>query len=208
MNTIFEPNIHPLIVHFPIAFLFAAPFFFLASALRKNSAFMSVGNWLLGLGVISALLAIAAGLQAYYTIAHDGPSHAAMTDHRNWAMGTTALFLILGLWRLKNRQVIPTGLFAAILFIPAVLLGVTGWKGGHLVYQYGLGVQSLPVVSGEGHDHEHTNAHGDNSQGHDGEGHDGHTAGRSDDTTAHESKAKEKPAETQADEHDHSTHEH
>lgn len=46
-------------------------------------------------------------------------------------------------------------MFTTLLLTPVILLGITGWKGGHLVYQYGIGVASLPQVSGDGHDHDH-----------------------------------------------------
>ena len=57
-------------------------------------------------------------------------------------------------WR--HRRVPEPGLgFAALLVIGLGLLGVTGWHGGELVYRHGLGVMSLPVAEGEGHDHVH-----------------------------------------------------
>ena len=40
----------------------------------------------------------------------------------------------------------------------AVLISVTAFWGGKLVYEHGIGVSSLPVVTGDGHDHEHGDA--------------------------------------------------
>jgi len=160
MNSLIEPNLHPLIVHFVIAFLMTGPLLLFLTAVaprhaKWRSAACNAGDWMLGLGLLASLVAVAAGFQAYYSVAHDGPSHAAMTDHRNWALGTVALFLVIGSLRLRTRRNVPTVLFAILLLLPVGLLAVTGWKGGHLVYRHGLGVASLPAVTGEGHDHEH-----------------------------------------------------
>ena len=44
--------------------------------------------------------------------------------------------------------------------MPGASIGITGWKGGHLVYQYEIGLSSLPEVSGDGHDHDHGELNG------------------------------------------------
>tara|TARA_R110002049_G_scaffold308839_1_gene514400 strand:+ start:8508 stop:9158 length:651 start_codon:yes stop_codon:yes gene_type:complete len=160
MNGLIEPNLHPLIVHFVIAFLITGPLLLLLAALTapeskwRQSAY-NAGDWMIGLGLLALVAAIAAGFQAYYSVAHDGPSHAAMTDHRNWAIVTATFYLAIGLYRLYTRKKAPNLLLAVLFLVPVTLLTITGWKGGHLVYGYGLGVASLPAVAGEGHDHEH-----------------------------------------------------
>jgi hypothetical protein len=81
-----------------------------------------------------------------------------MIDHRNWALGTTTLFLILAIWSFKRSQkaIAINWLIAAPLVIAAVLLGITGWKGAELVYRHGLGVMSLPKTGAHEHaGHEH-----------------------------------------------------
>lgn len=157
MNTLIEPNWHPLIVHFVIAFLITGPLLLIASTMssgQKRDGLRSAGDWMLALGTVAVIAAIAAGLQAYYSVAHDDQSHAAMTDHRNWAFVTAGLFLIFVVWRYVTRQQAPTKVYAWLLIVPVLLLCITGWKGARLVYHYGLGVSNMPVVTGEGHDHE------------------------------------------------------
>ncbi|NOR51996.1 MAG: hypothetical protein GQ470_05195, partial [Gammaproteobacteria bacterium] len=46
------------------------------------------------------VLTVASGLYAYNTVAHDTPSHAAMTLHRDWALATVGLFSLLTIWSL------------------------------------------------------------------------------------------------------------
>ena len=96
-----------------------------------------------------------AGFYAYNTVAHDGPSHAAMTDHRNWAIATIVLFLCLAVWSIiRVRAERPLGtLFVVALVATQLVLLSTAWRGGELVYRHGLGVLSLPVVETMEHGH-------------------------------------------------------
>lgn len=164
MTGFIEPNAHPIIVHFVIAFLLTSPLLLLVAAFapaeaRWRSSAQAAGDWMLALGVVAAVLAVAAGLQAYYTVAHDGPSHAAMTDHRNFGFATVALFAVFAVWRYTTRSSTPSKLFGVFFLAAAFLLATTAWKGGRLVYHHGLGVESLPAAEGEGRHHDHGDGH-------------------------------------------------
>ena len=159
------PNWHPIFVHFSVALLSVAAllklgaFFISNDSLRKQLDL--VARWNLWIGAGFVVLTVIAGVFAYNTVSHDTPSHAAMTDHRNWALVTAAIFLLIAGWRgMVARAGKPSGgLFVVILLAATGLLGVTAWKGGELVYRYGLGVMSLPKADthehaeGEQHDH-------------------------------------------------------
>ena len=128
------PNWHPFFVHFAIGLLSISALFHVVAAINSKSTnyyqFESVANWNLWLGTLFALVTVAAGWFAYNSVEHDTPSHLAMTDHRNWAMATTGLFVILAIWSFQRaRKSIPIGWsFAIILLIATGLLSATGWK--------------------------------------------------------------------------------
>lgn len=160
------PNWHPVVVHFSVALLITATLL-LGYALIKGrrdagDRLVSAGRLVLWLGLVAVVITVAAGLQAFASVDHDAPSHAAMTIHKNWAFGVLVAFLASGFFMWRQRAEALTPLSVGLLVISCGLLLSTAYKGGELVYKYGLGVQSLPVVSGDGHDHEHG----------DGEGHD------------------------------------
>ena len=154
-----HPNIHPVLVHFAYALTVVAAGLYalgLVPRYRLRPGLSAAADWSLYLAGGFIVLTIAAGFQAYYSVAHDGPSHEAMTTHKNWAVPTGTLVLILAGWRWLHRTYKPSAALASAVVLSAGLLSVTAWWGGHLVYTYGLGVQNLPEAgSGDGHDHEH-----------------------------------------------------
>lgn len=155
-----DPNWHPFLVHFTIALFFMSFVFLAAARVRsggpRSDELKTAGRWALWAAALITVLTLASGLYAYYTVAHDDPSHIAMTDHRNWALATGALIILLGAWSyLKSRrQAAQPGALLVLMAVGVVLLSVTGLKGAGLVYDYGLGVSSLPKAEGPGHSHE------------------------------------------------------
>lgn len=159
MTSLIEPNIHPILVHFAYALSMTSIFCYWLSSLRfagkRQDSLRNAADWMLTFAAFAVIATIAAGFQAYYSVGHDSPSHAAMTTHRNWAVPSGIAIILMALWRWFTRAQSVKILFKILLTIAALSLTVTAWWGGHIVYNYGLGVKSLPVVTGDGHDHEH-----------------------------------------------------
>ncbi len=162
MESLIEPNIHPLLVHFAIALTMTAALAYvlawLPAASRWRASLLPAADWMLAFAALAIVVTVAAGFQAYYSVAHDTPSHAAMTTHRNWAVPTGAAVLALAGWRWMRRVSAPSALFTALIVSGAVSIAVTGWWGGRLVYAHGLGVAGLPEAEEAGHSHEHATA--------------------------------------------------
>lgn len=159
MTSFIEPNIHPVLVHFAYALSVSSAICYLAASFapagRWRDSLRPAADWMLAFGALAIVATVAAGFQAYYSVGHDGPSHAAMTTHRNWAVPSALAILALSTWRWRTRTKAASGLFAGLLGLAAISLSVTAWWGGHIVYNYGLGVNSLPAITGDGHDHDH-----------------------------------------------------
>lgn len=155
------PNWHPIFVHFTVALLSLAVGFHIIchflSEEKLKQQFNILARWDLWLGTGFGIITAIAGWFAYNSVAHDAPSHVAMTDHRNWALVTVGLFIILAGWSLwsERQRRLPSKLFLAGLVIAGVLLASTAWHGAEGVYRYGLGVMSLPQAEGEDHAHNH-----------------------------------------------------
>ena len=145
------PNWHPIFVHFTVALITLSCVFFIIckfagiNILRKEVYI--VANWLLWLGGVISVLTILTGFYAYNTVSHDAISHIAMTKHRNWALFTFALLLILASWSFvsykKTKSISILFGFFTLALLPMLIF--TAWRGGELVFRYGLGVMSLPT---------------------------------------------------------------
>ncbi len=159
------PNVHPIFVHFTVALLSLSVGLYVITPFIKSplkEQWETVAKWALWFGAGITIITGIAGLYAYNTVAHDTPSHAAMTDHRNWAIATIILFLALASWSIiwaRKGKTLGT-IFIVCMVIAGVVLASTAWRGGEVVYRYGLGVMSLPKAEGEGHSHSHADGGG------------------------------------------------
>ncbi|MEZ5444643.1 MAG: DUF2231 domain-containing protein [Gammaproteobacteria bacterium] len=161
------PNWHPVFVHFTVALLTVAGLLFLVvvlipagSALRAQ--LLSAANWNLWLGLVISLGTATAGWVASTTVAHDEPSHVAMTVHRNFAIATVTIYIPIVVWsviRARKSQV-PGWRFALVVVVATGLVLATAYRGGELVYRYGLGVMALPQV----HEHAHVRVFDDHGE--------------------------------------------
>ena len=164
------PNWHPIFVHFTVSLFTVSTLFYFLTAftnkLKINHEFLVVARWCLWLSATITVGTIIAGFYAYNTVAHDGPSHAAMSDHRNWALVTFAVIVALAIGSFLRRRCHKS---ASVLFLIGMLIGLgllmaTAWRGGELVYRHGLGVMTLPKANKIGHllnhgeQHEHGSA--------------------------------------------------
>ena len=119
--------------------------------------------WSGGLLTIGTIIA---GFFAFYSVAHDTPSHVAMTTHRNWALVTATGIGVCFIWSITHylRRTKPTIAFISSMLIVLALLASTAWHGADLVYRYGIGVLSLPKQAESGHAHKHDDSHTEHKQ--------------------------------------------
>jgi len=140
------PNWHPIFVHFSIAlFVMAAAlyFFHLAVGGRWKSSIVAAARINLWLGAVLTVATVAAGVHAFASVEHLPSQQSFMSDHRNWALATAVIWWLIAIWEGWQAWQLkpPSKLVLAVMLAAVVLLGVTGWKGGELVYRHGIGVQ-------------------------------------------------------------------
>ncbi len=167
-------NIHPLFVHFPIAFFIGFFLMDVAGSWKLKQQWRYAASCMLYLGTIAAIFTVLAGFSAAETVEHDADVHEIMERHEH--IGVTVLIsaLFLTIWRVQrwskqsgfwNRVFL--GLSAAL----CVLIAFGADLGGLMVYGHGVATRSSIKsdikphdISSEEKDH--------NNHGHDHSGHD------------------------------------
>lgn len=155
-------NIHPLLVHFPIAFLSAFFVLDLIGALAKKQHWRNVASWLLYFGTVAAVFTVTAGFIAAATVAHGEEVHAIMERHEHFGVSVLSLATVLSAWRLKSGGVIEGGANSFFLILAAllcVLMMLGADLGGLMVYKYGVAVKAAQVQDVGVHEHVHEHEH-------------------------------------------------
>ncbi len=135
-------NLHPLVVHFPLALLPTAVLLYLFAALAGRESLAWTGLWVLALGTAGAGVAAATGLYASDGVMVDPTVRERLLDvHERWMLATTALAFCLTAWALLARPAPRRGraLFAAGLLVLLAVLTKGADYGGRLVYDYNAG---------------------------------------------------------------------
>jgi uncharacterized membrane protein len=140
-------NIHPLVVHFPIAFLAGAVlFYFLSIAFRREGLARSAFAMLV-LGALSALVAAATGLYAEEGVMVARSVRAALLEpHEQWMLVVTGLSVVLTGWAFWRRPMPQKGktLFLILLVLMMAILAKAGDHGARMVYEYNAGGSACP----------------------------------------------------------------
>jgi uncharacterized membrane protein len=135
-------NVHPLMIHFPIAFLMgAALFYFLALIFRKGTLATTAFSLLI-FGAFSACVAAGTGLYAEGGVMVSFSVREHLLEHHEQLMlATTGLSILLVFWAIIARP-FPKKKRAIFILLFVVMLGIMTWGadyGARMVYDYNAG---------------------------------------------------------------------
>ena len=144
------PNVHPMIVHFPIALLFVGVLVDLIGLAFRERAFWRGAALLFYVGgALGALAAVLTGNAAADSVFLPSEANALLTEHSDLGTYTLWLFGAYGIvriatyfTRLDTRMSVRLGL-TAVAAAGLVLVWQTGEHGSQMVYQYGVGVEAV-----------------------------------------------------------------
>ncbi len=167
-------NIHPLLVHFPIALLIL---FFCTDTLGgliNKPKWRALGTPLLYIGTGSAILTVIAGFQAAYSVPHNEVTHAIMLRHQALGIAVTLIALTLSIRRFfaaEDFLLKKTYGYFSLSTLLVILLTFGADLGGFMVYQHGVAIAPVmqkmsepqqvhqhDAMTAHEHDHEHTTA--------------------------------------------------
>ena len=135
-------NIHPLVVHFPIAFLMGAALFYFSAVVFQRKSLAITAFSLLILGAVCAAAAAGTGLYAEEGVMVSRSVRDNLLEpHETLMLVTAGLSILLALWAVFARP-FPTKRRAFFLLLLVVLLGVMtvgADHGARMVYDYNAG---------------------------------------------------------------------
>lgn len=152
------PDLHPMIVHFPIALVTAGVLLDLAGVFRFGARVRTAAVLLIVAGALGALAAMLSGGAAESAAENIVGIERALETHEElgriaaWSMAAFALLRLVAeyLWR---RALLVHMLRAVSLPVLALVL-YTGHTGGGLVRDYAAGTSKATVVKMITHDEE------------------------------------------------------
>jgi len=135
-------NIHPLVVHFPIAFLVGAALFYFLSWIFRNQTFATTAFLLLILGTLAAVAAVGTGLYGEEGVMVSRSVREHLLEvHEELMLVTLGLSIVLTAWAFMVRPFPKKGrgLFLLLFVVLLGIMTVGADYGARMVYDYNAG---------------------------------------------------------------------
>jgi uncharacterized membrane protein len=163
-NPILPPwEIHPMLVHFPLAFLLGAVLLSAYATWRGRLDLERVATGLFLAGVGLGWVAAAAGLLAFFTLpgTHTEEAHKLLYWHLGLMAGSLLLFSAVAWVRWRDWDALPGVGTRFWMWLATVLFVIGAAFGGHVVYHGGAGIEEDLMKPGLHEEHHHGQGHGE-----------------------------------------------
>jgi uncharacterized membrane protein/nitrite reductase/ring-hydroxylating ferredoxin subunit len=141
--------IHPILVAFPIALWVMALIFALLGVSQGNAMLWAAGFYCVIAGCVGAVLAALPGALDWWTVV-PRQSSAKQRGLIHGSLNVVALLLFIAIaYRQGSAAARPDGLNLFLMVVGVVLIGISGWLGGTLVYRNQIGVDHLYASAGK-----------------------------------------------------------
>jgi uncharacterized membrane protein len=140
-------NLHPLVVHFPIALIYGAALLYFLAWMRASEPLEWSALWMLALGAAGAAASIATGLYAESGVmVAASVRNQLLSHHKHLMLAASAVIGVLIVWALAARPMPARGryVFLAGLLVVMLLMAMGADLGGRMVYDYNAGGDACP----------------------------------------------------------------
>jgi uncharacterized membrane protein len=134
---------HPILVTVPIGAWVASLVFDIVAQAKDGAdaaVFAEGAYWLIGIGIVGALLAAVFGLMDLLGIEQGTRAFKTGLTHMALNLVVVALFVVDFVVRASQGRDDPSTSGLVITIVALALLGVSGWLGGMLAYRFGVRV--------------------------------------------------------------------
>jgi len=140
-------NYHPLLVHFPIAFIYGASLLYFLAWIAASEKLQWTALWMLLLGAVSAAVALLSGFYAAPGLmVSESVRDELLSHHKHLMVASSIVTGALTIWALASRPM-PTRfryIFLAGLLAVMLLIASGADLGGEMVYGYNAGGSACP----------------------------------------------------------------
>lgn len=130
---------HPAIAHFPIALFPTAVLADAIGVATDNQRLMDIGRMLMPVAVATMAATSLSGFTAQGAVRTNQVSEDILATHRN--LNVSALIAAMAMAYLRARQEKPGMTYLAAGLAMSALLTYSGYLGGRMVYEHGVGVK-------------------------------------------------------------------
>jgi uncharacterized membrane protein len=140
-------NLHPLFVHFPIAFIYGSALLYFLASIRASEPLKWSAFWMLMLGAFGVVVSVATGLYAEPAVmVAESVRDQLLKHHKHLMLAGSGLTGVLTVWALVSRPMPSRGryIFLAGLLVVILLIAAGADLGGRMVYDYNAGGAACP----------------------------------------------------------------
>jgi uncharacterized membrane protein len=140
-------NYHPLLVHFPIAFIYGASLTYFLAWISGSERLQWTALWMLLLGALSAAAALASGFYAAPGLmVSQSVRDELLNHHKHLMVAASILTGLLTTWAIASRPMPTRGryLFLAGLLALMGLIAAGADLGGEMVFAYNAAGSACP----------------------------------------------------------------
>ena len=140
-------NLHPLFVHFPIAFICGAAALYLLAWIRASDPLKWSAFWMLMLGAAGVAASVATGLYAEPGVmVAESVRDQLLKHHKQLMLSASVVTGVLTMWAIAARPMPSRGryVFLAGLLVVMLLIALGADFGGRMVYDYNAGGGACP----------------------------------------------------------------
>lgn len=126
--------LHPFAVHFPLALWLTSAFFDLMAWRRRDPVYRCAAYWLVGLGLLGALLSIAFGWIDLLDQERQGVGPGLLQRHRlhsGVAYAATVVYAVNFGWRYRSEHRL-AGTLLVLSLVGAILVAIAAYLGAEL----------------------------------------------------------------------------
>lgn len=141
--------IHPMLVAFPIGLWVTALIFNLIALSQDNGSLFAASFYCVIAGCVGAVFAAVAGTIDFVSVV---PPQSSAKNRGLLHGGLNSLVLLLFIYiayRQGSPAVRPDGLTIGLMVIGVIILGISGWLGGTLVYRNQIGIDRRYAAAGK-----------------------------------------------------------